>query len=209
MTRIFLSALCYLLLYVPATTIGASLETVAQPPVQVVAAFQQIPHYEMFCADETRRSTAPIKIAKKFESLFSRELLKLFLWEECGVPETPPHDESSYSGITWDIRFGISSAAIGEDSVIAENIRPQKAKLYGADKATVKILYDFGTLKNLVTTYTLIREDGHWKIDDLAPKGYATEMEELLHSSDSIKTDMQNNYRAAEERYKREQSKKH
>ena len=60
-------------------------------------------------------------------------------------------------------------------------------------------------------TYSLIREDGHWKIDDIAPKGDFVEegdQEPFLEHSDSIKTDMQNNYRAAEERYQQEQAKK-
>ena len=211
MIRILLSALLCLFMYVPITTLGATQETKVTTPIQVVAAFQKIPHYEMFCADNTRRSTAPIKIGKEFDSFLSKDLLKLFMWEECDVPKTPPHDESSYSGITWDIRFGISSAAIGEESVIAENIRVQPAKPQAPDKTTVKVLYDFGTLKNLTTTYTLIREDGHWKVDDIAPKGDYVEdgdQEPYLAHSDSIKTDMQNNYRAAEERYQQEQAKK-
>jgi hypothetical protein len=72
------------------------------------------------------------------------------------------------------------------------------------------LLFDHGRLKNNNTTYTLIREDGHWKIDDIAPKGDFKPDDEdydaVLEHSDSIKTDMQNNYRAAEERYQQEQA---
>ena len=70
------------------------------------------------------------------------------------------------------------------------------------------MLYDFNR-NNTVTVYTLIREDGQWKIDDISPKGDGTEMSESsLYFSDSIKTDMQNNYNAAMERYKKEQASK-
>jgi hypothetical protein len=101
---------------------------------------------------------------------------------------------------------------LGEKSVIAENIRVQKVKLKGADKTIVKVMYDFGSLKNLVTTYILIREGGLWKIDDIAPKGDFRKDDEdydaALEHSESIKTDMQNNYNAAEKRYLEEQAKK-
>jgi hypothetical protein len=65
--------------------------------------------------------------------------------------------------------------------------------------------------QNITPTYTLIRENGHLKIDDIAPKGDYVEgddQEPFLELSDSIKTDMQNNYRAAEEKYSRDQAAK-
>jgi hypothetical protein len=110
------------------------------------------------------------------------------------------------------IRFGTGQGYGG--TYPATNVRIQLVKNQGAEKAIVKVLFDLVVyaLKNLTTTYTLIREDGHWKIDDIAPKGDCRQGDEdydaVLEHSDSIKTDMQNNYRAAEERYLQEQAKK-
>lgn len=212
MNRTFLKLLLCGFVLQPFMTIGAPLET---NPMQVAAAFQKIPHYEMFCQTEVWESVEPIKVGEKFKEYLSQKFYRLFQWSQCVEPEIPPHyREREFKGVIyWDFRFGFSySGMTGENSILAENIRLQKAKLYGTDKATIKVLYDFGTLKNLVTTYTLIREDGHWKIDDIAPKGdYVEEgdQEPFLEHSDSIKTDMQKNYDAAEARYKLEQAKKH
>lgn len=95
--------------------------------------------------------------------------------------------------------------------MLATNIRVQPANFRGPNKAIIKVLYDFGTLKNIVTIYTLIREDGKWKIDDIVPKGdfkEGSDEEPYLQFSKSIKTEMQNNYRKAEMRYQQEQAKK-
>jgi hypothetical protein len=184
-------------------------------PEKVVAAFQKLPPYEMFCQDGTRRSAEPIKVGAKFEPYLSKEFYKLFSWSQCGEPKLPP----GYSGMNnifyWDIRFGIENASMTNS---VKNIRIQPASYQGSDTAIVKVLFDPlpNDLKNITTIYTLIREDGHWKIDDIAPKGVepvegedeevTADQQKLLDSSDSIKTDMQNNYRAAAARYKQEQA---
>jgi hypothetical protein len=214
MIRIFLISLLYSFLYVPVASLAASQETELATPVQVVAAFQKLPHYEMLCLDNTWRNMSPIKIGAELESYLSKNLHKLFMWEECNVPEIPPHDETSRTGITWDIRFGLNEALSYANTFKAGNVRVQSATNQGSSKAIVKVLFDPTSynLKNITTTYTLIREDGHWKIDDIAPKGDFKKGDEdydaVLEHSDSIKTDMQNNYRAAEERYQQEQAKK-
>ncbi|MBU1481202.1 MAG: hypothetical protein KKH12_05945 [Gammaproteobacteria bacterium] len=218
MIRILLSALLCSILYVPFTSSAVSQGTVLSTPVQVVAAFQKFPDYEMFCEDATLADWEPVKVGTKFETYLSKELYKLFLWSQCRYPNTPPFYGELDNLIFFDIRYGNSQGAGGTHP--ATNIRIQFVKHQGADKAIVKVLFDplLYDLKNITTIYTLIREDGHWKIDDIAPKGVVPEegedeevvadQQQLLENSESIKTDMQNNYRAAEERYKQEQAKK-
>ena len=209
MIRTLQSLLVCIFFYVPFAAASELQEADVTSLEQVVSAFQKLPHYELFCEDKTWGSAEPIKVGAKFEQFLTKEFYRLFLWTECGQPKIPADLVDLEGATTWDIRFGFGYSGVqNEQSVIAENIRVQKARLQGSDKAAVKVLYDFGTLKDNVTTYTVIREDGQWKIDDIAPEGYASEMEELLESSKSIKTDMQNNYRAAEKRYKQEQAKK-
>jgi len=208
MIRILLSALFCSILYVPVISLGASQEAELSTPTQVVAAFQKVSHHEIFCEDETWSSSEPIKVGSKFELYLSNNFYKLFMWSQCVQPKTPPGYVELTRTILWDIRFGFKN---GGREDMEDNIRVHSAKTKNADKAIVKVMYDFGTLKDLVTTYTLIRENGHWKIDDIAPKGDfvdGDDQEPHLEHSNSIKTDMQNNYRAAEERYKQEQAKK-
>jgi len=196
---------------VPAVSLGASQENKVPTSVQVVAAFQKLPDYEMFCEDETLANWEPVKVGAKFEPYLSKELYKLFLWSQCRYPNTPPFYGELHNLIFMDVRFGSRQGYGG--TYPAANIRTQLVKNQGADKAIVKVMFDpvAFPLKNITTTYTLIREEGHWKIDDIAPKGDFVEegdQEPFLEHSDSIKTDMQNNYRAAEERYQQEQAKK-
>ena len=179
---------------------------------QIVSAFQKLPHYELFCKDESWGSAEPIKVGAKFKSYLGQKFNRLFLWSQCVEPDSPPHYSGLDDFIYWDIRFGFGYTGItGEKSMLATNIRVQPANFRGPNKAIIKVLYDFGTLKNIVTIYTLIREDGKWKIDDIVPKGdfkEGSDEEPYLQFSKSIKTEMQNNYRKAEMRYQQEQAKK-
>lgn len=210
MIRTFLIILIGVLLYEPVIALGASQDTELTTPVQVVLAFQRVPHYEMFCHVEDEGGAEPLKVGEKFKSYLSKDFYKLFLWSQCVEPEIPPHYVEIHA-IYWDIRFG-SGHGYGGTYPVA-NIRIKLAK-QGIDKAIVKVLFDpvAFPLKNITTTYTLIREDGHWKIDDIAPQGDFRKDDEdydtMLEHSDSIKTDMQNNYNAAAARYEQEQSKK-
>lgn len=215
--KISLRALLSILLFTPLIATCASSEFDSSKPEKIITAFQKLPPYEMFCQDETWRSAEPIKVGAKFETYLSKEFYKLFFWSQCGEPKLPP----GYSGMNnifyWDVRFGIENAGLTNR---VKNIRIRPAKYQGSDKAIVNVLFDPlpHELKNITTTYTLIREDGHWKIDDIAPKGVepvegedeevAADQQQLLESSNSIKNDMQNNYRAAEVRYQQEQAKK-
>lgn len=208
MIRKLMGVMLLCLLAKPLMAENLSITSVVAKPEQVVSSFQELPHNELICEDKTWGDFQPNKVGVKFATYFSNDLYKLFFWTQCGKPKSPP---PHYSGldvpILWDIRFGFPfTALLGEQSVIARNIRVQKAKFQGADKAIVKVLFDFNR-KNTVTIYTLIREDGQWKIDDISPKGDGTEMSESsLYFSDSIKTDMQKNYRKAEEHYQKEQA---
>lgn len=199
------------LFFLSSTLLAENLSTVIEikRPEKIVGAFQKIPHYELFCQDSSWGGSEPTKVGGKFQSYLSKEFYELFLWEVCVEPKIPRTDKSSRSGITDDFRFGFGYSGIqNEQSIIARNIRVQKATLQGSDKAIVKVLYDFNR-NNTVTVYTLIREDGQWKIDDISPKGDGTEMSEsTVYFSGSVKTDMQNNYNAAMKRYNKEQAQK-
>lgn len=74
------------------------------------------------------------------------------------------------------------------------NLPPKQIKM---DVASVTVLYDWGSKKNLSTRYTLIREDQQWKINDIALKRYSTEAEEILPSSKSLKAELQAAYKRA------------
>ena len=186
----------------------------APTPEQVVTPFQKLPHYEMSCQDESKEHAKPSKISEELVSYFSKEYLRLFLWSQCFAPEIPPHYSYSERGdeegfLNYDIRFGTDSYW-DEDAANSyiENIRVQKAQFTGADKATIKVLY--GNHKpDMYATYTLIREDGQWKIDDIAPQGDYDANDEYqedtaLAHSDSTKADMQTSYGKANARYQKE-----
>jgi hypothetical protein len=191
-------------------------------PEQVVAEFQKVPHYEMFCKDESWKGAEPNKVREKFRTYFSKELYRLFMWSECFEPDTPEHYGGLNSNIYFDIRFSISYGNLyleDTEPIYATDIRIRRAgNKNDATKAIMDVNFNYGSTK-MFTSYTLILEYGHWKIDDIAPQGDyiknpKNEKEDLhnenaLDHSDSIKTDMQNNYRAAEDRYKQEQAKKH
>jgi hypothetical protein len=178
-------------------------------PEKIVGVFQKIPHYELFCEDNTWGGTEPIKVGTKFQPLLSKDFYKLFVWSQCGQSRTPPRYDDLENIFLWDVRFGFSySGILNEQSVITRNIRVQKPIFQGKNKVTVKVLFDFN-VKNTVTIYSLISEDGQWKIDDISPKGDGegdseNGRESSINFSDSIKTDMQNNYNAAMERYNKE-----
>lgn len=208
MIRNYFCVLLYLLIFAPFVAKAAN----GSNPEQVVNEFQKIPHFELFCKNQTWGSVEPFQIGAKFNSFLSNEFGKLFMWSQCLQPNLPPQYDELNAPILWDVRFGFPiSGLLGEESVIATNVRISSAINQASNKVTVKALYNTGILKNIVTVYKLVREDDSWKIDDIAPKGYTTggaEPEELLRGSKSIKTAMQNNYRKAEARYQQELAKK-
>jgi len=157
---------------------------------QVVSAFQKLPTHDLLCKEEAFKNWEPIKVGTIFEPYLSKEFYKLFLWTQCRNTNIPPFYSGFDNLIPWDIRFGFG---YGSEVNLGESIRVSHAKLKGSSKAIINVFFDYGTLKNITTTYTLIREDGHWKIDDIAPKGDEPNEyngDTALEHSDSIKTDM-------------------
>jgi hypothetical protein len=216
--KILILLLTILIMALPIATNYANAADTTSPE-KVVAEFQKVPHYEMFCKDENWKGVEPNKVREKFKTYFSKELFRLFMWSECFEPDTPDHYGELNSNFYYDIRFSISYMDVYiEKTYLVKDILIRLPKRQSKDKAIVNVNFNFGSTK-MFTSYTLIREDGQWKIDDIAPqanyiKNPKNEEEEYandgaLDHSDSIKTDMQNNYRAAEERYKQEQAKKH
>ena len=204
------SKILILLLTMLATSTTAHATDIPSPE-QVVAVFQKVPHYEMFCQDESWGNAEPIKIGEKFKVYFSKEFYKLFLWAQCGQPEMPPHYGELYSMFYYDIRFSIHERELElENTYLAKDILIQRKKINEPYKAILGVHFTYRKTK-MFTSYTLIQEDGQWKIDDIAPQAdYVKDSDmDTYDHSDSIKTDMQNNYRAAEDRYKQEQAKKH
>jgi len=208
MSRILLTLFLWAFLLVTNSVLSAPLEAGIKRPEQLVLPFQEIPPYEFLCIDEIRGSAKPDKVGAKFTTYLSKEFYKLFLWTQCGEPEIPPRYDGQLDNMFyWDIRFGND----GESSKPkATNIRLNPTKYQGSDKAIIKLIFDLGIYENITTTYTLIREDGHWKIDDIAPKGDPVTKENdgdtVLERSNSIKTDMQKNYNAALAHYNKEQA---
>ena len=98
----FVALLCWLSL-----TSYAGLTANAPRPEQVVAEFQKLPHYEMFCKDERWRGVVPAKLKEKYNNFFSKEFYKIFLWSECVDPKYPPHYGGLYKALYFDIRFSI------------------------------------------------------------------------------------------------------
>lgn len=191
--------------------LGETISVGNSTPEKLVTAFQEIPDHALACVDETWGGWEALKVGTKFETYFSKEMYKLFMWSQCRSTSMPPFYGDLDNLIFWDIRYGIRLSAHGEELNYAKNIRVQAVKFDGENKATVDVKFDvkIRNVKNITTTYTLIREDGQWKIDDIAPHGDKPknpDQEPALEHSDSIKTDMLNNYRAAEERYKQEQA---
>jgi hypothetical protein len=178
-------------------------------PEQVVAEFQKLPHEELFCQDKSWIGDESIRVSEKFKKYFSNKFFSLYMWAECYKPSTPPHYSEMDNYFDFDIRYSMPGSDIRLENVfLAKNIQVKKIKNNLANKAFIEVKYSYQTTGT--TNYTLIREDGQWKIDDIAPRSNYVKGsgEEYYGISDSIKADMQKNYNAAMERYNKEQAKK-
>lgn len=212
MIRKIFRGISILILLMPLVALSDTNATDNQTPEKVVSNFQKLPHNVMFCYDDSWNKKSPIEVGAKLGTYFSNELYKLFMWAQCRSSALPIFYADLDRLIFIDIRYGLARPTT-RGVIFVDNFRVQKAKYLGADKAKVDFIFDVTDtdLNNIVTTYTLIRENGKWKIDDIAPHGDRpenSEQEPALEHSDSIKTDMLNNYRAADERYKQEQANK-
>lgn len=200
-------AMLSLVSFLSQTSNAASLTT----PDQVVTEFQKLTHHELFCYDENWAGDDTLREGDKFRTYFSRELFKLFMWAQCFKPYVPPHYSELNNSLTYDIRFSIDGGNVNHsgNTIIANNIRISSAKKQGSNKAIVVVRFNYQEVK-MSTNYTLILEDGLWKIDDIAPQADSVKNKDFegWPSSDSIKAEMQKNYNAAMERYNQEQGKK-
>jgi predicted DNA-binding antitoxin AbrB/MazE fold protein len=175
-------------------------------PDGIVREFQRIPHYEMFCLDSTwKNGLQPTTVGKKVRPYLSKELYKLFMWAQCMEPKMPPQYPDIDAPITREIRFGFTASGLqGAKGVDAKNIRVQVISALKKEKVVIKVLYDDGVLKNLTANYTVILEEGQWKIDDISLKGYSTRMEEIIPSSKSLKAEIRTSYKLAEKKCKQD-----
>lgn len=192
----------------------ASFTAIAQPAlpqnlesavVEPVHEIVSMPENEIFCLAEDwtggfnrSRPNGVVPIFEpKFRRLFSKEFFTLFMWIQCGKPRDfrTINKERSYY---WDFRYGIPEKSSKDDITNIRVLPPKKVKM---NVANVIVLYDWGSKKSLSTRYTLIREDSQWKIDDIALKGYSTEMEEILPGSKSLKVELKAAFKRAEAKY--------
>ena len=221
LNKILTSLLAIFLCLLSATS-EADKATFASGPEQVVAEFQKLPHYEMFCKDERWKGVVPTKFDEEYQSYFSKVFYKLFFWSSCGQPKVPPRYAFMENDFSYDIRFGIpfvggAPSDLGQ-IVVAENIKITTIKSNNPAQSTVRVDFTYKGIK-MSTRYTLIKEDGQWKIDDISPRSNfvgareasdpdGNEIAEYSFSSDSIKAEMQKNYNAATARYNKEQAQK-
>lgn len=215
MMRKLFGVISGLILLMPLVALGDANVTDKQTPEKVVADFQKLPHHELFCKKNDWYEWDRINVGAKYKAALSKQFYELVMWSQCIVPLNPDSSMDYDRNFYWDIRYGLGNLLLGDPELnFAKNHRVQVAKLLGGTKAKVDLIFDVPAVgvKNIRTTYTLIREEGKWKIDDIAPHGdyeEDSEREPALEHSDSIKADMQKNYRAAEKRYQDEQTKKH
>lgn len=167
---------------------------------RLVQKFQQVPARHMFCSETRMESAdAPEVILPQITHFLSQELLKFFAWIQCEQPGQPKplKNDNSYR---WDFRYGLSITASNDYESHINNLRVQTGQIQANKSIRVKVVFNSDVVGDipLYTIYTLIRENGEWKIDDIALKGYSTEMEEILPGSKSLKTEFQAAYKRAE-----------
>ena len=193
---ISISALC---------SVSVLANTTPEYELSLVAEFQTISEQWPFCSNTAwERGEAPEIVIPEMRRFLSTEMLRLFVWMQCEEPR-PPRPLSADKKYYWDFRYG-TAAMGGLHGVKVLNIYELKPS--SQNNKVVIVEYEYGTLKKLWTRYTLIKENGTWKIDDIALKGYETDAEELLPSSKSLKTELQAAYKRAEEKYNRDQAAK-
>ncbi len=159
----------------------------------VVERFQKVPANILFC-DHDRWDADPELALPIMRGFLSNEMLHLYSWIQCSEPSyIRPLDKERY--FRWDFRYG-TQAQGGSDYVKNIRIRPTQAA--PGKQVQVQVLWDNGDIKNTWARYTLIREDGQWRIDDIALKGYSSNVEEYLPGTKSLKTELQAAYKRAE-----------
>jgi len=177
----------------------------------LVEQFQAVPAEHMFCSARSERGFRwerggdSERVLPELSRYFSSEMQRLFAWALCDIPKLPEPTMAERS-FNWDFRYGLSETESTSQPSRAENVKILTPHGQKDSKIIVRVLFNFYLTENtsLQTTYTLIKENGQWKIDDIALKGYQTEEEEILPGSKSLKTELQAAYKRAEAKCGRE-----
>ena len=171
----------------------------------LIQAFNALPNHVLFCSQPDFEAIDFDKLRPNLQPFFSTAFSKLFAWAHCEDAKPPRKSVSYY----WDFRNGLSrSESNYGDEIRVKNVKVLPATLLSGNRASVKTTYNFymAGKTTLLTTYTLIFENGTWKIDDIALKGFVlnkgTEAEEtVLPVSKSLKTELKADYDEAEQKY--------
>jgi hypothetical protein len=184
--------------------------TTQEHELSLVTEFQTISEQWPFCSNTGwERGGNPEIVIPEMRRFLSTEMLRLFVWIQCEEPR-PPRPLSDDQNYYWDFRYG-TAAMGGLHGVKVLNI--YKLRTSSQINKVVIVEYEYGTLKQLWARYTLVKENGTWKIDDIALKGYKLDMgeegeDQLLPASKSLKTELQAAYKRAEDKYNRDQAAK-
>ena len=165
----------------------------------------QVSAEHMFCSARGERGLRwerggdPAQVLPEMSQYLSNEMLRLFAWAMCGKPEHPKLElyDKAYN---WDFRYGLSETESTSQPSRVKNLKIYTPKAQNPRLILAKVSFNFYLADDatLNTAYTLIREDGLWKIDDIALKGYSSNVEEILPGSRSLKTELQAAYKRGE-----------
>ena len=176
-----------------------------------IKAFNALPSYVVFCSQSNFDLGDFNELKPILQPFFSVEFFKLFVWARCYLPNRTTEPD----GYHWDFRYGIDMVDSQSSKNKIKNLKIFPATLLSGNRASVKTIYNFYKAedKPLITTYTLIYEEGVWKIDDIALKGFVlnkgtAEEEAVLPASKSLKADLKAAYEEAEIKYKQDQANK-
>lgn len=174
---------------------------------KLVEQFQKVPAEHMFCSARGDRGERwepggdGEKVLPEMARYFSVEMSRLFAWIHCGSPEYPRPSRQESVSFYWDFRYGVSEAEAGDSPRSAtKNIRVLAPLDWKGQRITIKVLFNYYQIPqtDLYAVYTLIKENGYWKIDDISLKGFTTEIVEILPSTKSLKNDIKTSYKRAE-----------
>ncbi|SNS42836.1 hypothetical protein SAMN06265795_102659 [Noviherbaspirillum humi] len=137
-------------------------------------------------------SDASTQLFPTYKRYFSKDFLSLFMWVQCLVPEKPEMPVPAHlidkklvhNDYYLDFRFGTRPE---EFDTVMKFLKIGTAKINGSS-VTLVVRYKYWTWPSW-TRYSLVKEDGRWKIDDIALNQEDNSMEVLKWGSKSIKTE--------------------
>lgn len=193
---------------IPAAHAGPAMDGDLVNAEKTVAQFLKVPAEHMFCSDRGlpwEPGGDGEKVLPEMAHFLSAEMLRLFGWIHCGTPEYPTPSMRESNKYYWDFRYGLRQSESDSEPSRVRNLRILSPRMGANQNINITTLFNFYSAGNadLVTTYSLVYENGQWKIDDIALKGYVIDMgtmgkEPLLPSSKSLKTELQAAYKRAE-----------